>query len=140
MVRNIRRNLWMTYKHHCAYKAGFLEPVDWRAREYNTGADFLVKFAMQTATSGGSLNSAVIQQWTPCAHALQFYSDGGYSPGHGGAYGVQLLAYTSEGCELVGRLYHYDLNAKSAFEMELRGLDAATRMLQSTCNNMSRAT
>ena len=73
----------------------------------------------------GTLTIPFVQQCVCTSHAVQFYSDGGLSPGVGGAYGVQLLVYTDTKREQTGYLHYFDPHARSSFEMELRGLDAA---------------
>ena len=46
-VRRIRKRIVQIFHDHCSYKAGFLEPVDWRAREWNAGADYLANHALR---------------------------------------------------------------------------------------------
>ena len=133
-VHNIWRNLTNLFLHHVDYKANRLDPVDWRPREWNTGADYLVKFAIATSSSGSTLDRNMIKTFAGQAAALQLYSDGGFVKGKGGAYGVQLIGHTrdDEHSErvLVGYLYHFEPEATSAFDMELRGLDTAVGMIR----------
>ena len=128
-VHNIRRALWNIFRRGFQYKGGYLNPVDWRAREWNTGADFLVKHAMMTRSSGSTLSLDILAQHIHQATALQFFSDGGFTEGLGGAYGVQLLAHAGHGRIVVGYLYKFSAQATSAFEMELKGLEAAVGIL-----------
>ena len=67
---------------------------------------------------------------------VHIYSDGGFSLGFWGAFGVQLLVYTGTTREHAGFQYHYDEQAKNGFEMELRGLDAATNLLLRACGGI----
>ena len=69
------------------------------------------------------------------------FSDGGFTPGVGGAFGVQVVAYVEDECtykrELVGYTYAFVETAKSAFDMEMHGLRAATVMMLRACANTS---
>ena len=120
------------------YKAERLDPVDWRAREWNTGADALVKHAIQTKSSGGTLAPELIRDGIAGAIAVQFFSDGGFVPGVGGAYGVQLVGHMGDEQKperyLIGQVHNYDPDATSAFEMEIRGLETAVKVLRAYCD------
>ena len=127
-VHQIRRRLCQIYQRHCSYKAGCLDPVDWLAREWNTGADFLASY------TGCSLESDVIRKHLGQAFALQFFSDDGFSKHEGGSIGIQLIAFSRDASlannrHVIGYLYEYIPKAKSTFEMELRALDTAAEIL-----------
>ena len=87
---------------------------------------------------GGTLTVIDIRQALQNTIALQWYSDGGFVPGVGGAAGVQLIAHTAVNGTLqrcmIGYLYEFHPAANSAFEMELRGLELAlVKMMESIC-------
>ena len=52
-----------------------------------------------------------------------------------------VLAYVEDECayqrEVVGYMYAFVEHAKSAFDMEIHGLEAATAMMLSACANTS---
>ena len=130
-VSRIRRSIGRLYQ-SWGYKAEFLEPVDWRAREWNTGADHLAGYGLTVREDGGTLSEERVRSAARGSTALQFFSDGGFVQGVGGAAGVQLLAYYWEEGHLrrsmVGYMYIYKANATSSFEMELLALETALLM------------
>ena len=67
-------------------------------------------------------------------------SDGGYVPGVGGAFGIQLVGHVGDEQQpervLIGYTFHFDPDAKSAFEMELRGLEAAVKVSRAYCKTL----
>ena len=139
VVRSIRTLVGQLFSSRFATKAGFLEPVDWRAREWNKGADFLAGHAISTRSCGGNLGSWSLRNMQGQAFALQFFSDGGYVPGVGGGFGVQLFAFRimQDGHlerSLLGYTFNFDANARSAFDMELQGLRAGLQILQKSLN------
>ena len=106
-----------------------MDPVDWRAREWNKGADHLATYALQTGRTGGTLDAPMMKASLQQYFALQFYSDGGFVHGRGGAAGIQLLGYSREGgvvnrC-VIGYYHIFEPTATSAFQMELLGLERA---------------
>ena len=84
---------------------------------------------MMRRSSGSTLSLDILAQHIHQATALQFFSDGGFTEGLGGAYGVQLLAHAGHERIVVGYLYKFSAQATSAFEMELKGLEAAVGIL-----------
>ena len=105
-----------------------MDPVDWRPREWNVGADYLVNLARYTQTSGRNLTTDSIRQTIDSNAAIQVFSDGGYT-GECGAYGMQVIAYPARTEDLqphmVGYSFAYVRDAISAFQMEFLGLDTA---------------
>ena len=131
-VHGIRKGIYEIYRQHCDYKAEVLEPVDWRAREFNTGADHLASYAIATSSSGGTIQKDCVKQHMPSCKALQVFTDGGFIPGKGGGYGIQLIGHFGTDLQpesvVIGFAYKFDKDASSAFAMELAGLSAAVRM------------
>ena len=61
--------------------------------------------------------------------ALQFCSDGWYIEGKGGSIGIQLIALILQARHQIGYMFQSVRRARSAFEMELLGLEAALSLL-----------
>eukprot|EP00973_Karenia_brevis_P040678 5628830-Karenia_brevis.AAC.1 len=131
-VRRIRGRLAKLYMKHCQYKAGFYDPVDWRPREWNIGADYLANCALQAQTDGGTLTTEVVRQCLQEKRALQFFTDGGFT-NQGGAYAVQLVEQVYENGQatrqMLGHWYGFVEHAQSAFQMELLALDKSVELL-----------
>ena len=129
-IARIRKSVSLLYT-TCSYKGGFLDPVDWRAREWNHGLYYLANYALTVKTDGGNLTRHAIRSAMAESTGLQFFSDGGYIPGCGGAAGVQLLAYGNQGDRrVVGYSFKYVPSATSAFDMEILGLEMATSFVE----------
>eukprot|EP00973_Karenia_brevis_P030761 4242058-Karenia_brevis.AAC.1 len=60
-VYSIRGLLSRVYR-TCHYKAGFLDPVDWRPREWNRGADHLASYGLANKLGGGTLTAEAISE------------------------------------------------------------------------------
>lgn len=54
-VQNIRGCIFRTSGRRCDHKARCLESVDWRPREWNVGADNLVRHAMSIKSGSNTL-------------------------------------------------------------------------------------
>ena len=63
-VTNIRQRLLKLYGCY-DYKASFLDPVDWRAREWNRGADHLAGYALKTKSTGCNLDEHRVRACLP---------------------------------------------------------------------------
>jgi len=131
IVIRIRRLLSSLYR-ICNYKASFMDPVEWRAREWNKGADHLASYCLSAREDGGILTADSFRHALVNSVALQFFTDGGFVRGAGGAVGVQLIAhYWEKGClqrRMVGCKYMYKMDAVSAFELELLALETALNL------------
>ena len=138
-VKRIRVNVWKIFGRRCDYKAGFVDPIDWRPREWNVGADHLVKYAIAERGCGGNLSPGTTKAKMADAIGLQFYSDGGFVPGVGGAFGVQLFGHYGDDQhqdrKMLGYVYQFREHAKSAFEMELAGLEWAVTFHRQACES-----
>ena len=135
LICRIRRHIDSVYM-DLDYKAGFMDPVDWRAREWNTGADHLANYALATRESGGNLSQQTIQTALRNCVAIQFFTDGGYTREIGGAIGVQCIGYFQYQGEierrLVGYRYAFIERPLSAFFTELAALETALELVRET--------
>ena len=113
----------------CDYKARFLEPVDWRAREWNCTADSLASLAIATKTDGGTLTAELLRETLQQYSAIQCFSDGGFVEGIGGATGVHVVAWNGANRCSVGHAYSFHPEASSAFHMEVSALLAAVTLV-----------
>ena len=115
------------------YKAGFLDPIDWRPREFNTAADYA---ANCTPHSGGNVDSITdddkIGDSLKDATAVQVFSDGGFNKGVGvAAFVVTAVrfdgkSFSSEQLGARGLLISGDC---SALHAEVAALDASVEYL-----------
>ena len=124
MIHRIRRHL-SRLRYLWDFKANCFDPVDWRPREWNRGADYLANHALTWRRDAEMLREHDMKAALKSYTALQFFSDGGYVEGVGGSIGVQLIAYGTNGRSMIGYVYKFVQNAASAFEMELLGLETA---------------
>ena len=103
-----------------------------------SGADELVKYAVENKCSGSTLDVHMRKNITSTEVALQSYSDGGVVPKIGGAFGVLIILHTGSDQapqrELLGYRYEFAADAKSAFNMELRGLEYAAGVCRQACS------
>ena len=135
-VRRIRNGLAKLYTTGWSYKADYMDPVDWRPREWNAGADYLANYALAEKTSGSTLTPDLLQQMFVTTRAdkgaVQVFTDGGYTT-TGGAYGIQMVAWSErDGMihrRVAGYLYAYFPDAHSAFQMEVMALDRAVELM-----------
>ena len=138
-VHAIRHDVWRIFRDFCDYKAECLDPIDWRPREWNAGADYRVKYAVAARSSGGTLDAALVRQRFHEAIALQVFSDGVFVPGIGGAYGVQLMGYFGSEEKpqrvMIGYMYHFEEQARSAFDMEIAGIRSAVKIFRQSCES-----
>ena len=113
-----------------AYKAGFLQPVDWRPREFNKAADLVADHVLDQRSNVCFFDLHSVRRRLGEFMALQFFCDGGHGHGVGsmafvivgwrsGESGIQreILAYEGIYVEI----------SKSAFGSELGALDLATQ-------------
>ena len=127
-ISNIRRHTCRIYRRH-DHKALYMDPVDWRPREWNTGADYLANYALATGETGGNLTTQSLKKALETCIAIQFYTDGGFARAIGGSIGVQCIGYHRERGNIqrrcVGYAFAFMGQARSAFAMELKALETA---------------
>ena len=111
------------------YKAEFLEPVDWRAREFNSAADYVCNCVFAKAQSLNSLQDDEVIDYMRTAIGIQVFTDAGYTKGEGAAAFVVLGIRDTElglQTDLLGGRGVQIHPSKSAFQAEVAALDMAT--------------
>merc|ERR1712113_81579 len=83
-------------------------------------------------TSSGNLDTQMVRMSLRKCNAHQFYSDGGFVQGVGGAAGVQLIVCAEVESvivrHMVGYWYIFEPHATSAFQMKVLGLETALEL------------
>jgi hypothetical protein len=128
-IERIRRNIRSAFQSRFEYKGGFLEPVDWRARDFNTAADLV---ADHVIANRSGIDTLVLEKLRKCIDedgAIQVYTDGGFGQGVGSAAMV-VISVTWEGAErrrtIIGVKGIFMENAISFFQTEVAALEMAT--------------
>ena len=127
-LERIRRSLRFAYSSCFAYKGHFLDPVDWRAREFNTAADLVADVVMANREAIDTIEVDRVQHLMNKQGALQIFTDGGYKDGVGSA--AMLLIHISwDGGELqrqiIGVRGLFLQPAHSSFHAEISALEMA---------------
>ena len=81
------------------HKGGFLDRVDWRAREFNGAADLVADQVMDSQRSIDTLPRDKLHECLNSGSAIQIYADGGFSQGCGSA-ALVLISVTGGGVEM----------------------------------------
>ena len=118
------------------YKGLFLEPVDWRPREYNTAADHIANYILDQGRDETSWEERVVLDNLDNIRGLQIFSDGGYAARGGrnkvGAAAVVIVVIPREGgadnAYIAGWAGWFLAHARSAFEAEVIALDKAVEL------------
>ena len=123
------------------YKCTFLDPVDWRPREFNTAADPVANCVFAAAQNISTLGENELIDNLQGVVGIQVYSDGGYVEGIGAAaFVILLIRDTGEQLApiLFGARGIMMANAQSAFHAEVAALDAATEILEQIARILNR--
>ena len=124
----IRKHLLTICQHGFEYKSAFLDPVDWRHREFNTAADRVANCVLSRQGDVDTLDDAIVLECMRSAIGLQVFSDGGLAQGLGAA------AFVVTAVHHVNSSFEYSVlgargillrNARSAFQAEVLALDIA---------------
>ena len=132
IIQTIWRNLKLIYRDGVCSKTRCHDPVRWRRRVWNTGADAAANVALK---HGGTknLNAEALELLKQGDYnGLQVHVDGGYSEGSA-ACGVTFTTWQVSGTNWTRSLAGFAFAAfqgKSAFHAECRALVAATDMVQ----------
>ena len=128
----IRGRLLRLYEFEFDYKASFLEPVDWRPREYNTAADHVANCVLDKGADICTLSKQQALCIMKNSIGLQVFCDGGYVQGKGAATFVVCAVIDHDGVfkdKIIGAEGYFMSNAHSAFHAEVTALDVATEFL-----------
>ena len=90
-IRRIRRNLRSIFAKGFHYKAGYLDPVDWRAREFNGAADLVADYVIQQRSNIDAIDLGDLLDCFRNQCGLQFFCDGGYNGEIGAAAMVVVI-------------------------------------------------
>ena len=131
-LSRIRTRLKDDFQRSFEYKAGFLEPVDWRSREYNKAADHVCNCVLAGAKDIDTLDTNAAARLIRTAVGLQIYTDGGFIGHVGAAAFVVYGIFDGDGAfqiELIGARGVFIDGSRSAFHAEVSALDLATEWL-----------
>lgn len=132
-LNRIRENLHHLFSHRFGYKGDFLDPVDWRPREFNAAADHVANCVLAHKTDFNTLNLEQLQRELGSAIGLQVFTDGGYNESLGAAAVVFNLIVEDAGktqSKQLGVRGQLMAEAISAFHTEVAALDEALTILR----------
>ena len=75
------------------YKAGFLQPADWRPREFNSAADLVADHVLHKHADVHNMNIEEIGNRLKHFSALQFFCDGGFDGQRFGSIAFVIIRY-----------------------------------------------
>ena len=133
MIERIRRNLRTSYKKAFEYKGGFLNPVEWRGREFNEAADLVADHVIASKSDVSTFNKEDLRGCWASGCGIQIYTDGGFCDGIGSiAVVVIQVRWDAEQVhrKILGVRGKYVATATSSFQMELAALEMATEAIE----------
>ena len=128
-VHRIRQALKDIFSNTFETKAGYLNPVEWRPREYNSPPDTVCNWVLDQRDdlSNLSLDSAI--DAVTAGMPLQIHSDGGFRDGVGAAAFVVHAHESRTGTiTRIGYSGSFMCSARSAFHAEGSALLAAVKL------------
>ena len=148
----IRGRLLQLFRDTFEYKACFLDPVDWRPREFNTAADHVANCVLADKADIDTLGNQACQSISSEVVGLQIFCDGGWASGCRAAAFVVTCVQPLKDCENQNRAHDqlcdlervkvrtdilgarglFIIDCKSAFHAETTALDIATEWLASS--------
>ena len=131
IVQGIRDGLRHAFAYHFELKAGYLNPVEWRPREFNSPPDTICNrvLSRQMDITDLSYEAALAPLRNGCS--LQIHCDGGFRGGVGAASFVVHL--TEPGRTGVKRLGYHGVflpHARSPFHAEIVALHEAVNWIK----------
>ena len=124
------------------YKAGFLQPVDWRPREFNGAADLVADHVLYKHADVHNINIEAIGTRLKDYSAVQFFCDGGFDGERFGSMAFVIVGYqNAKGTwqrHFLGWQGVLVNGARSAFQCEIGALDIATEAAVQLASRMPR--
>ena len=125
-VRRIRDGLKHAFANHFAPKAGYLNPVKWRPREFNTPPDTVCNWVLARQSDVAGLPLHFAMELVEAGWSLQVHCDGGYRGGVGAAaFVVHAHCPAESRVKRVGYCGVFLPTARSAFHSEITALTNA---------------
>ena len=132
LVQHIQEGLGDLLTHYFVPKASFLNPVEWRPREFNTPPDTVCNWVLSRKADLLDLRRNDVTDKAMAGWSLQVHCDGGYRGGAGAAaFVVHSYSPAGGGVERVGYYGAYLPSARSAFQAEIFALDNAVAWIRS---------
>ena len=132
LLDRIRAHIADLYRTAFNYKAGFLDPVEWRPREFNKAADYVANCVLHKNCDVDNITVSAAVGAVTDAIAIQIFSDGGYNFGKGAAaFVVTCVRWDGQQLhsELLGGRGILIKEARSAFHTEVTALDMAVQFM-----------
>ena len=129
-IHSIRDGLRHFFKTHFDPKGGFLSPVEWRPREFNSPPDTVCHMVADAEPSLVDLDMPSVVQALRQGCSLQIHCDGGFNANRGAAsYVVHAIAPHDRGLTRMGYAGLFMDTARSAFHAEVTALATAVKWL-----------
>ena len=126
----IRSGLRVLYDSPFEYKGGYLPPVDWRPREFNSPPDVVCNWVLDGKADLDDLDLGPVVQAISQERCFQVHCDGGYKDGVGAAsFVVHAIDPASGVVERLGYRGAFLSRARSAFQAELIALETAVQFM-----------
>ena len=129
IVSRIRQHIRSLMTKSFDYKAGFLQPVDWRPREFNKAADLIADHVLDKRSDVSALDIKDLINRLGDIAAIQIFSDGGFDGHYYGSMAFVIVGYQILGSEWRRHILGYRgilvKGAVSAFQFEIGALDLA---------------
>ena len=107
-------------------KAGFLNPVEWRPREYNSPPDVVCNWVLAKRADIVKLETSDAIEAVARGGALQLFCDGGFVAGIGAlSFVVHVYGKGPGPCRQIGYIGKFIPQARSAFQAEITALQLA---------------
>ena len=130
-VHSIRLGLRKVFSDLFRPKGGFLNPVEWRPREFNAPPDTVCNWVLAAGADMTDLDLNLGVDAVVANKSLQIHCDGGYAQSVGAAAFVVHVFDPATGLmDRIGYVGIFMEQARSAFHAEITALDSAQKWVQ----------
>ena len=130
MVDRIRSGLKDVFNTTIDFKAGYLLPVDWRPREYNSPPDAVCNWVLSSRADMGDMDADMVVAAVRNRQCLQIHCDGGYDGTVGSAaFVVHVVEPRTGNITRAGYRGCFMVFAESSFHAELTAIDNAIQFV-----------